>query len=187
MAAWASSRRPAPRSTMRDARIAPIYEGTNGIQAIDLVARKLPLSGGETVRRADRGDARHRRSGSSRRRRRPSARPAPRLRDAVESLDRATSFMLKAALRQRARGGARRRDAVSAPVRAGAGRRGARRGGARRERRRRRPATPIRRTRPASRSAASSPRTSRRAARGLEETVIFGAAFVEDAPLALAS
>jgi acyl-CoA dehydrogenase len=34
----------------RDARIAPIYEGTNGIQAIDLVMRKLPLSGGEAVR-----------------------------------------------------------------------------------------------------------------------------------------
>ncbi|MBD8664235.1 acyl-CoA dehydrogenase [Rhizobium sp. CFBP 8752] len=34
---------------MRDARIAPIYEGTNGIQAIDLVMRKLSLSGGEAV------------------------------------------------------------------------------------------------------------------------------------------
>ena len=34
---------------MRDARIAPIYEGTNGIQAIDLVTRKLPLSGGDAV------------------------------------------------------------------------------------------------------------------------------------------
>ncbi|MGB6537327.1 MAG: acyl-CoA dehydrogenase [Xanthobacteraceae bacterium] len=33
----------------RDARIAAIYEGTNGIQAIDLVARKLPLSGGAAV------------------------------------------------------------------------------------------------------------------------------------------
>ncbi len=33
----------------RDARILPIYEGTNGIQAIDLVTRKLPLSGGATV------------------------------------------------------------------------------------------------------------------------------------------
>ncbi|HZL62933.1 MAG TPA: acyl-CoA dehydrogenase [Pseudolabrys sp.] len=33
----------------RDARIATIYEGTNGIQAIDLVTRKLPLAGGETV------------------------------------------------------------------------------------------------------------------------------------------
>ncbi len=34
----------------RDARIAPIYEGTNGIQAVDLVTRKLPSNGGETVR-----------------------------------------------------------------------------------------------------------------------------------------
>jgi acyl-CoA dehydrogenase len=34
---------------LRDARIAPIYEGTNGIQAIDLVTRKLPLSGGAQV------------------------------------------------------------------------------------------------------------------------------------------
>ncbi len=34
---------------LRDARINPIYEGTNGIQAIDLVTRKLPLSGGEAV------------------------------------------------------------------------------------------------------------------------------------------
>ena len=35
---------------LRDARILPIYEGTNGIQAIDLVMRKLPLAGGETVK-----------------------------------------------------------------------------------------------------------------------------------------
>jgi acyl-CoA dehydrogenase len=33
----------------RDARILPIYEGTNGIQAIDLVARKLPLEGGKVM------------------------------------------------------------------------------------------------------------------------------------------
>ncbi|WP_144223268.1 acyl-CoA dehydrogenase [Mesorhizobium amorphae] len=33
----------------RDARIAPIYEGTNGIQAIDLVTRKLPLGSGRHV------------------------------------------------------------------------------------------------------------------------------------------
>ena len=31
---------------LRDARIAPIYEGTNGIQAADLVGRKLGLDGG---------------------------------------------------------------------------------------------------------------------------------------------
>ena len=35
---------------LRDARIAPIYEGTNGIQAIDLVTRKLPQSGSKSVR-----------------------------------------------------------------------------------------------------------------------------------------
>lgn len=33
----------------RDARILPIYEGTNGIQAIDLVTRKLPLAGGKVM------------------------------------------------------------------------------------------------------------------------------------------
>ena len=33
----------------RDARILPIYEGTNGIQAIDLVTRKLPLDGGRVL------------------------------------------------------------------------------------------------------------------------------------------
>ncbi|MEW5421495.1 acyl-CoA dehydrogenase [Amorphus sp. 3PC139-8] len=33
----------------RDARIFPIYEGTNGIQAIDLVMRKLPMGGGAVL------------------------------------------------------------------------------------------------------------------------------------------
>ncbi|MBV9703280.1 MAG: acyl-CoA dehydrogenase [Methylobacteriaceae bacterium] len=36
---------------MRDARIAAIYEGTNGIQAIDLVQRKLSLSDGAAIER----------------------------------------------------------------------------------------------------------------------------------------
>src|SRR4051812_33152418 len=35
----------------RDARIAPIYEGTNGIQAADLVGRKLGLEGGQVLAR----------------------------------------------------------------------------------------------------------------------------------------
>jgi len=35
---------------LRDARITSIYEGTNGIQAIDLVGRKLPLRGGAVVK-----------------------------------------------------------------------------------------------------------------------------------------
>ncbi|MYZ49612.1 acyl-CoA dehydrogenase C-terminal domain-containing protein [Propylenella binzhouense] len=34
---------------VRDARIAMIYEGTNGIQALDLVGRKLPKDGGRAV------------------------------------------------------------------------------------------------------------------------------------------
>jgi len=34
----------------RDARIAPIYEGTNGIQAVDLVGRKLARDGGAAAR-----------------------------------------------------------------------------------------------------------------------------------------
>ncbi len=34
---------------MRDAKIACIYEGTNGIQALDFVARKLPMKGGKPI------------------------------------------------------------------------------------------------------------------------------------------
>jgi acyl-CoA dehydrogenase len=34
---------------VRDARIAMIYEGANGIQALDLVGRKLPMNGGRAV------------------------------------------------------------------------------------------------------------------------------------------
>ncbi len=36
---------------VRDARIAQIYEGTNAVQALDLVGRKLPMEGGRLVRR----------------------------------------------------------------------------------------------------------------------------------------
>ena len=35
---------------MRDAEIACIYEGTNGIQALDFVARKMPMNNGQTIR-----------------------------------------------------------------------------------------------------------------------------------------
>jgi alkylation response protein AidB-like acyl-CoA dehydrogenase len=35
---------------VRDAEIATIYEGTNGIQALDFVARKLPLRGGDAIK-----------------------------------------------------------------------------------------------------------------------------------------
>jgi hypothetical protein len=64
---------------LRDARIAPIYEGTNGIQAMDLVGRKLLRDGGATmlgligeVRAAD-----------------------PRLTPAADALERATRWMLE--------------------------------------------------------------------------------------------
>ena len=36
---------------VRDARIAQIYEGTNAVQALDLVGRKLPMKGGGLIRR----------------------------------------------------------------------------------------------------------------------------------------
>ncbi len=76
----------------RDARILTIYEGTNGIQAIDLVQRKLPLAGGATVRAAI---ARMRKTqGRLTASRNPAfGQSAARLRDGVEALDRATSWM----------------------------------------------------------------------------------------------
>ncbi|HZP79499.1 MAG TPA: acyl-CoA dehydrogenase [Pseudolabrys sp.] len=77
----------------RDARIAAIYEGTNGIQAIDLVTRKLPLSNGKaaaaylgelrntvtTVRAAN--DPAYGTTGA-------------KLAEAVDSLERATQWLL---------------------------------------------------------------------------------------------
>ncbi len=80
---------------MRDARIAAIYEGANGVQAIDLVQRKLPLSGGAVAAReiagmrailaevAERGEAGF---GAS----------AAILGEAVDALERATGFMREA-------------------------------------------------------------------------------------------
>jgi acyl-CoA dehydrogenase len=79
----------------RDARIAPIYEGTNGIQAIDLVIRKLPLSGGETVR-AQIASMRATVARLLKESTPAFGATAPRLRDAIESLDRATGFLLQA-------------------------------------------------------------------------------------------
>ncbi|MFL5151259.1 MAG: acyl-CoA dehydrogenase [Microvirga sp.] len=170
---------------LRDARINPIYEGTNGIQAIDLVLRKLPLSNGDAVRRQIAAMR------ATLQRLVKEATPAfgstgARLREAVESLDRATSFMLKAAsgnqpeaalagatpylrLFALAQGGAGLAEAaLAASAAAAAGDSD--------------PAHPARIA--LCRFFAENVAT---AARGLEESVIFGAAFVEDAPLALAS
>jgi hypothetical protein len=69
----------------RDARIAPIYEGTNGIQAIDLYGRKLLGDRGEAMRdliaeaRATAGSTH------------------PKLAAAIDALAEATDYMLSAA------------------------------------------------------------------------------------------
>ena len=78
----------------RDARIAAIYEGTNGIQAIDLVSRKLPLADGETVRTyLDELRATVAKVAASND---PEfGATAARLGEAVESLGRATHWMLE--------------------------------------------------------------------------------------------
>ena len=79
---------------LRDARIAGDLRGHQRHPGIDLVTRKLPLSGGEDRAGADRAHARHR---AAARKEHDDAfgQTAPRLRAAIESLDRATSFMLK--------------------------------------------------------------------------------------------
>ncbi len=78
----------------RDARIASIYEGTNGIQAIDLVARKVPLNGGKTVA-AYIGELREI-VGRVKAVNDPSlGETGARLAESVDSLERATHWLLK--------------------------------------------------------------------------------------------
>ncbi|SEF63756.1 acyl-CoA dehydrogenase [Bosea lathyri] len=78
---------------LRDARICTIYEGTNGIQAIDLVLRKLPLSGGEAVKALIaemRGIVAQVEGANA-----PGfGHTAVRLKAAVDALERATEWML---------------------------------------------------------------------------------------------
>jgi len=77
----------------RDARIAPIYEGTNGIQAIDLVTRKIPMEGG-AVMRGYLNELR-RTVAAVRSTNDPAFGAAgTRLADAVDSLERATVWLL---------------------------------------------------------------------------------------------
>lgn len=76
----------------RDARIAAIYEGTNGIQALDLVTRKLPLSDGATV--AAYVDELRRMVTTVQERNDPAfGATAIRLSEAVESLERASRWL----------------------------------------------------------------------------------------------
>jgi len=77
----------------RDARIATIYEGTNGIQAIDLVTRKLPQSGGAAVA-AHIKDLRGMVEAMEASNDPAFGWTAVRLGEAVESLARATTWML---------------------------------------------------------------------------------------------
>ena len=76
---------------VRDARIAQIYEGTNGVQAMDLVGRKLAKDGGRGVRALVRG---HRRATSPQ----PRPRAIPpgsrrRSKQAVGDLQAATMWL----------------------------------------------------------------------------------------------
>ena len=89
----------------RDARIAAIYEGTNGIQALDLVARKLPLEGGATV--AAFIDELRRTVANVRASNAPAfGETAARLADAIDSLERATRWLLAQKASQAALAGA---------------------------------------------------------------------------------
>jgi acyl-CoA dehydrogenase len=77
----------------RDARILPIYEGTNGIQAIDLVTRKLPLSGGGTVKAAI-GEIKRTVEAVNAANDPAFGWTGVRLEDAAASLERATNWLL---------------------------------------------------------------------------------------------
>ena len=69
---------------VRDTRIAPVYEGANGVQALDLIARKVLRDGGATMRQfidqmaADQAPPAH----------------APALRDALDRLASATDWVV---------------------------------------------------------------------------------------------
>ncbi len=81
---------------MRDARIAAIYEGTNGIQAIDLATRKLGLSGGEAIRR-EIADMRAVLDALQQTNAEGFGEMEGRLFEAVEAFERATLFMVDVA------------------------------------------------------------------------------------------
>jgi len=78
----------------RDARIAAIYEGTNGIQALDLITRKVPLDGGNTV--AAYIDGLRKTVAAVKASNAPAfGDTAARLTESVDALERATHWLLK--------------------------------------------------------------------------------------------
>lgn len=74
---------------LRDARIAPIYEGTNGIQAIDLIGRKLLRDEGQAMNGLI-ADMRATADGSAR-----DANPHPALGEALDLFEQATNTLLE--------------------------------------------------------------------------------------------
>jgi acyl-CoA dehydrogenase len=78
---------------LRDARIATIYEGTNGIQSIDLVTRKLPLSGGNAVK-AYIAELRQTAAAAQAVNDPAMGATGARLNEAVDSLERATRWLI---------------------------------------------------------------------------------------------
>ena len=80
---------------LRDSRIAPIYEGTNGIQAIDLVTRKLPLSDG-TAMASWLGELRAIAEEAARSNRPGLPAATERLLAALDDADSATAFLAEA-------------------------------------------------------------------------------------------
>ena len=78
----------------RDARITPIYEGTNGIQAIDLATRKLPMKGGEVVQ-AYIGELKQTAEAVLGSNDPAFGQMGYRLNEAVEDLEQATEWMLE--------------------------------------------------------------------------------------------
>ena len=84
---------------LRDARIAAIYEGTNGIQAIDLVQRKLGLSEGAVVS-CEIADMRAAAAALGESNASVFGDMEPCLVQAVDALERATQFMLEASTTQ---------------------------------------------------------------------------------------
>jgi acyl-CoA dehydrogenase len=89
----------------RDARIAPIYEGTNGIQAIDLVTRKLPLAGGATIK-AHLGELRRTVAAVDATNDPAFGWTGVRLGETLDSLERATQWMLERPQQEEALAGA---------------------------------------------------------------------------------
>ncbi len=77
----------------RDARIAQIYEGTNGIQSIDLVMRKIPMMGG-AVMQGYLDELRRTVAGVKAANDPAFGATAARLADAVDSLERATAWLI---------------------------------------------------------------------------------------------